>query len=235
MNISHQSIIIFFATTAATIATTTTAQKIDIQPQERRQRGLRNPFNNVPHTDGNENLLVSSTDNFQLTHQPAPDSTGEDGTTTDDGSDDCEKGKTKKIIIRLNRGTGPNAASQRAKGAGLLRAIASKISIDKSYEDENDARATSLLKGIMAAEVDECKVQQLSTSGLFETVDEDHEMKVLGWKDTEYSRGRRRRLFESAPWGIAFTESDQVPGNPANRIKVCVADVSKDIYHMYCM
>jgi hypothetical protein len=157
-------------------------------------------------------LQVKSDDGFESTHGlPWLDA---------DANVSVEAGrKTRNIIARLDRGRGSNAAKRRRAGRDALHAAAAAggkgVYFDRFYDDDDEDRG--LLKGIMAAEVPAGRVNGLIASGFFELIEDDHPVGVLGWQDesddnerSDSLRGGHRRLVEEVPWGIPFTESDQV-------------------------
>lgn len=192
--------------------------------------------------------VVASTDFFELTHSPesedeppgqgASGGGASGGGASGGGASNQNPGAndgTINVLVRLNRSTG--AAESRRAGINALRAAAAGSSSGKVYMDHAyvfDDDRTGPLSGLMAATVPKPARNGLVNSGLFERVELDHQVDVLGWKEDDEALAQslgRRRLEEDIPWGIPFVQADQVPGNPANPIKVCVADTGYFLGH----
>jgi hypothetical protein len=159
---------------------------------------------------------VKSSDGFELTHPLS----GTEGNSAAAAAVNIQAaaGGSKKIIVRLDRGRGSKGASRRRAGRDALLAAASKgkgkmgVYVDRSYDVGDNDRKGGLLKDMMAAEVPVESIPDLIASGLFEVVEEDFEVNILGWPDNDGNSldESHRRLTEEVPWGIPFTEADQV-------------------------
>ena len=189
--------------------------------------------------------VVASTDFFELTHSPESEDEPPDQGASGGGASSGGVGpsnqtpgandETINVLVRLNRSNG--AAESRRAGINALRAAAAGSSSGKVYMDHayvSDGDRAGPLSGLMAAKMSKGARNGLFNSGLFELVETDHQVDVLGWKEDDEALAQslgRRRLEEDIPWGIPFVQADQVPGNPDNPIKVCVADTGYFLGH----